>query len=269
MFETALARRTGRALLLGLTTVALAACSRIESQGEFGDEGTDEGEALPPDLLQSECDPRQSNECEPGQKCGYVVDPEHGPTNRCVELLGEGVDGDPCQKIGDSDDCANEYICWATDAEGLDGVCVHFCNPALLCDLPGQICSVSNGATLPLCLPRCNPLIQDCEPGWGCYADPGGRWACDRDQSGPSGAHGDACACLNCCDPGLICRSGARVEAEGCGEGGAAGCCAELCQVQDPPPLEPQCPTELESCEPFYEPDATMADLEDVGVCER
>lgn len=251
----------GRALALVASFLALA-CSTGGNAGDFEDDaGQDEG--LPPDLPQPECDPRRPEDCASGQKCSYVDDAELGPTNRCVALLGDKLEGESCERLGDSDDCAAHRICWATDAEGKAGICVAYCDLGLACAAEGDVCSVANQGLLPLCLPGCDPLAQDCAAGWGCYPDAGQRWVCDVDRSGASGGHGDPCACINCCDPGLACLSGAIVDAEGCGTEAAAGCCGVICDLEQ----EPACPSEAERCEAFYDDDAVMVGLEHVGVC--
>jgi hypothetical protein len=245
-----------------LVSLAVLGCSTSGNAGDFEDDtGADEGQ--PPDLPQQECDPRRFEDCPSGQKCTYVVDAEQGPSNRCVDLLGEKLEGESCQQIGDSDDCAAHRICWATDPEG-HGICIGFCDTALDCENEALVCSIASEGLLPLCLPGCDPLVQYCLPGWGCYPDPGQRWVCDVDRSGAMGVHGDPCECLNCCDPGLVCMSGSMVDAEGCGgEGGAAGCCGQVCDLEQ----EVMCPTELEQCEAFYDPDAVMLGFENVGIC--
>lgn len=250
-----------------LAVLAVLGCRTSSSAGEFEDDaGLDE--AAPPDLLKSECDPRMIESCPSGQKCSYVVDAELGPTNRCVDLLGDKLEGDSCTQIGDSDDCAAQRICWATEADGSAGVCVAFCDHHLQCESEDDVCTVANAGLLSLCLPRCDPLAQDCAEGWGCYPDPNQRWACDRDHSGDEGIHGDPCECINCCDPGFACMSGAIIDVEGCGgEDGAAGCCAEICELDEGQPVEGLCPSELERCEPFYDPNAMMQGFEQVGIC--
>jgi hypothetical protein len=248
--------------LIGVS-LGLLGCSTSGSAGEFEDDaGQDEG--LPPDLLQPQCDPRREGDCPSGQKCSYVVDEAHGPTNRCVDLLGDKLEGESCQRIGDSDDCAGRRICWATAADGSAGICVGFCDLSLSCKLSVGVCSVSSGGLLPLCLPPCNPLAQDCYDGWGCYPDPNQRWVCDVDRSGELGVHGDPCSCINCCDPGLACLAGATVDAEGCGgDDGSAGCCGLICAVDQ----DSTCPTEVERCRPFYAPNQLMMGYENVGTC--
>jgi hypothetical protein len=259
-----------RALALnftGLVAMVIAVgCGSGVTSGGFEDD-LDTGDASPPDLPQPECDPLRDDACEAGLKCSYVIDPELGPTNRCVKLLGEGLAGEPCSQLGDSDDCADQHLCWAIDDDGL-GMCVGFCSPTLTCESELDTCSVSNGDLLSLCLRACDPIAQDCGPEWGCYADDYGRWACDRDRSGIGGAHGEPCECLNCCDPGLVCMPGALVDADGCGPDGAAGCCANLCEVDpDGVPVDPVCPTELEGCVPFYESNTLLMGYEHVGIC--
>jgi hypothetical protein len=256
-----------RLLAYGLVVMAgTVGCKPSTEPGGFEDD-LDTGDAAPPDLPQSECDPRRSDDCEDGFKCSYVVDPEFGPINRCVALLGDALAGEPCELIGESDDCANHHICWATDTDELAGVCVSFCSSMLTCQNPLDTCSVSNGDLLSLCLPKCDPLVQDCAPGWGCYADDYKRWACDRDRSGNGGAHGQPCACLNCCDPGLMCLAGALVDAESCGPEGSVGCCGQVCMLGEVRPAEPVCPTELEQCEPFYPSDEVLMGYGHIGIC--
>ncbi|HET6584658.1 MAG TPA: hypothetical protein VFG69_14465 [Nannocystaceae bacterium] len=107
-----------------------------------------------------------------------------------------------------------------------------------------------------LCFPACNPLVDDCGAGNGCYAaDP--TWACVPDGSGASGAQSDACMNLNGCDPGLMCVNSDVVT--GCEPGG--GCCTAVCDV-----TAPVCPTGM-GCAQFYDVGDAPPGLEDVGVC--
>lgn len=243
------------------------ACSPRDELGGFEDDGRDgeQGEALPPDLPQSACDPRRTDGCGVDHKCRYVVDPELGPLNRCVPLIGDGIAGDPCELSGDSDSCANHHLCWMLDDAG-HGTCVEYCSTALACGDPLALCAVSNDGLLPLCLTRCDPLLQDCPAGQGCYPDDYQRWACDRDQSGQAGEHGDACACLNCCDPGRICLPGAVIDADGCGgDDGAAGCCGDLCMLGEG--MDEMCTADNERCEAYYAGGSVQMGYELVGVC--
>ncbi|PRP99671.1 hypothetical protein [Enhygromyxa salina] len=263
----ALVQPPARALALVIGALALG-CESSGAPGGFEDDLGAESDPLPPDLPHAECDPRRFDDCGPGQKCSHVADTAFGPTNRCVELLGDAAAGASCERIGDSDTCANHLICWAADTDGLNGVCTPFCSPGLVCGGAGEVCSVATGGLLSLCLAKCDPFFQDCPVGWGCYADDYGVWTCDKDQSGDAGARGDACECLNCCDPGLTCVAGAQVDAEGCGVGGAVGCCTEICDLDDESPPELVCPTEAERCRAFYDSDAVLMGYERVGLCE-
>lgn len=248
---------------------ATLACRGIAAGGEFGDEGT-ETDALAPDLAVAECDVRRFGDCDEGFKCSWVGDPSGAGEGApgCVPLLGERGEGEACTLSGDSDDCANHRVCWGADADGQGGVCVEFCSTQLGCDDPLAICSVSNGSQLYLCLPKCDPLIQDCAEGQGCYPDDNKRWACDRDRSGDAGVHGDPCACINCCDPGLVCMPGMRVDAEGCGPEGSPGCCGQVCDLDDQGPPEEVCPTPDERCRAYYDASAVLKGYEKVGLCE-
>lgn len=259
-------RGAGRGLrtFVLLTGCFLLACSQGGNAGDFEDDAGDD-EALPPDLPEPDCDPRRADDCPDDAKCSYVVDARLGPTNRCVLLHGDKLEGESCERIGDSDDCANHHLCWAADQQGKAGICVSFCDPALVCAQPGKVCSVANYGLLPLCLPSCDPLAQDCAAGWGCYPDASRRWVCDVDRSGPTGQHGDPCECINCCDPGLACLSGALIDAEGCGTPELPSCCGLICNHQQ----QSSCPSEAERCQPFYPGDELMLGLENVGTCRR
>ena len=263
-----MARQPGLALQLAMLALAGlgSACQGFAAPGGFGDEGTDTSTA-PPDLPQAECDVRRYDDCDAGQKCSWVVDDSGVSEPRCVPLLGELEAGEACTTIGESDDCANHHICWGTDAEG-QGTCVDYCSTGLACESADDVCSVSDGGDLFLCLAQCDPVAQDCAEGWGCYPDANKRWACDRDRSGETGTHGDPCTCLNCCDPGLICMAGMLVIDEDCGPEGAENCCGEICDLDDPQPPEDVCPVEGEWCRPFYDADEVIQGYEKVGVCE-
>jgi hypothetical protein len=255
----------GPALLLAGLALLLVACGGQSPLGGFEDD-LDTGDAPTPDLPQSECDPRRDNQCDEGLKCSFVVDPEYGPLNRCVPVIGGGLAGEPCWRSETSDSCASHHICWAVDGEG-QGVCVEFCSLALKCLDPVMTCSVSNGDLLSLCLPKCDPLLQDCAEGWACYPDDFDRWACDRDQSGLDGEHGDPCACINCCDPGLVCTNGGLVDDPRCGFGGAPSCCTDVCALEDGMPVEGICSSEAERCESFYDDGVVLMGYDHVGLC--
>lgn len=269
-------RRLAAALVLAVGLLGLGCDADGPPSGGFEDDATDDGDGpLLPDLPQPTCDPRDLDQCEDGFKCSYVDDPDTGPTNRCVPILGDGGIDEPCGQVDDSDTCGAGLICWGTTDDGDEGICTAFCSTALTCVDEGDVCSVSTDDLLPLCLRRCDPLANtpQCPAEWGCYVDADKRWGCDRDRSGELGAHGDPCECLNCCDPGLVCHPGVLVDAEGCGPGASPGCCAAVCSVDDEAGGsgewgEITCPTELERCEPLYTGNTTLEGYEHVGLCE-
>jgi hypothetical protein len=254
-----------------LALVVAWGCRDARSLGNFEDDAEDSGGA-PPDLLQPECLPRSTGfvgGCATDEKCGYVVDPEFGPTGRCVPLLGESSTGEPCTVVGESDTCSEGALCWAIDPETGEGVCTDYCTAFLTCDNEAKACVVAEDGLLALCLDPCLPTEPDaCPPGWGCYDSPAGRWGCDRDYSGDGGGHGSLCECVNCCDPGLVCEPAGLVDAPECVVEGAIGCCAEVCELVAEGEPEPICPGEGESCRAYYV-DQVLEGYERVGVCRR
>ncbi len=262
----------------GLLALALglfgSGCRADRELGNFEDEDEADDDtgtgAMAPDVPSSECLPRSVEfvgGCAAAEKCRYVVDPEFGPTGQCVPVIGEGSAGEPCTVAGESDTCTTGALCWAIDPQTGEGVCIDYCTAFLVCDNPDKTCLVGEDGLLALCLDPCLPTEPDaCPPGWGCYDSPAGRWGCDFDQSGEAGGHGSPCACVNCCDPGLICVTAGQVDAPECLADGAFGCCAEVCELALDGQPEPLCPTENETCR-AYEIDQVPVGYEQVGVC--
>lgn len=152
-------------------------------------------------------------------------------------------------------------MCWDVDPETLEGYCVAFCvgdeaNP--MCEDANASCAMASDGALALCLPNCDPLVQACGEGDGCYPVAGG-FHCAPDASGDGGAAGEACEFLNACDPGSACV-GAELVPECMG---ASGCCSSFCDLTvEPPPCLPE-----QECTPWYEAGQAPAGYEDVGVC--
>lgn len=152
-------------------------------------------------------------------------------------------------------------MCWDVDPETLEGYCVAFCvgdeaNP--MCEDPNASCAMGSDGALALCLPNCDPLVQTCGEGEGCYpvAD---AFHCAPDASGDGGAAGEACEFLNVCDPGSACVAAELVPE--CM--GASGCCSSFCDLTvEPPPCLPG-----QECTPWYEAGQAPGGYEDVGVC--
>lgn len=218
----------------------------------------------------NECDPF-AQDCNPGEKCMPWANDGGSSWNatRCTPIAEDpGQPGDPCTVEGTGvsglDDCDLGSMCWDVDPETNAGTCVPMCtgdagNP--ICEDPDTSCSITNDGALVLCLPVCDPLLQDCAEGQACYPVNDG-WSCAPDASGEMGAHGDPCEYLNVCDPGLVCLDASVVPM--CE--GMLGCCSSVCDVSDPAG-DAQCVGASETCQPWYPEDSAPPGLEDVGAC--
>jgi hypothetical protein len=189
------------------------------------------------------------------------------PSNECVvPPSNPQLEGEPCSVEADfstlQGNCDVGLYCLGDMiGDGLDdGVCMAYCGDGSL----GVVCpdGLSCGI-LGVCAVDCDPLLQDCEPGWGCF--PG--FPSDGPFSGfssgvgtclPAGELGllDPCGVfdIGSCAPGLVCESSEEVE--NCSDGWFSGCCRPLC---DPEAADPGCPAELPNC------DADDGDV--IGVC--
>ncbi|MEM7158238.1 MAG: hypothetical protein AAF799_35690 [Myxococcota bacterium] len=102
----------------------------------------------------------------------------------------------------------------------------------------------------------CDPLLQNCPEGEGCYPIEGGATTCASSSGvGP----GNPCLFINECAPGLMCVAPTAVP--GC-EGTEGGCCTSFCDTTDPDP-DGSCGPGL-VCSAFGEPGS---DIESTGVC--
>lgn len=219
-----------------------------------------------------ECD-LWAQDCPSGEKCMPWVNDGGASWNatRCAPLTNApGQSGDPCEVEGNAgtglDNCDIGTMCWAVDNETNEGVCVSLCEgspDAPLCDDPDETCSITNDGVLPLCLPSCDPLLQDCAgDGLGCYWLPGdGGFVCVQDVSGELGAPGDSCGTftLNLCDPGTQCLPADAVP--GCT--GSASCCSTFCDLEDP---DPGC-IDTQECTALFEDGEGPPGTEAFGVC--
>ena len=212
-----------------------------------------------------------AQDCPEGEKCmPWANDGGAWNSTRCSPIARDpGQVGDSCT-VEDSatsgiDDCELGSVCWAVDPKTGEGECFALCTgsaEAPECEEPDTTCFVANEGAIVLCLPVCDPVLEDpCGPNQGCYPTADG-FHCAPDASGPGGAHGDGCTGANTCDPGLICINPAFFV--DCQE--PVGCCATICDttVADP---DLQCPGEMdgEQCHPLFDP--APPDLENIGVC--
>ncbi len=219
----------------------------------------------------NECD-IWAQDCPEGEKC-MPWDNSGGSSwnaTRCSPIEeSPGQPGDTCTVEGSGvsgiDDCDIASMCWDVDGKNNMGVCVGFCEgspEAPLCSNPDEACSITNDGVLILCLPLCDPLLQDCAEGQACYPEENG-FICSPDASGPDlGAIGDPCEYINVCDPGGWCAAAEVVP--GCL--GSAGCCAAYCDITDPMANE-TCLPDMTECTPWHDEGMAPPGEEDYGVC--
>lgn len=223
----------------------------------------------------ADCNPKLQD-CPDGQKCTAYDKMMLGmgwDADQCVpEPMNGGAVGDPCQiDEGESvfsglDNCAKGNFCFNFDfMTGKGGACIEFCNEQGECPNTNGgnagCLEAANMGVLPICLGKCDPLIQDCPDMQGCFGDvslPFFICAAPDTGMGP-GTDNSPCEFTNACAPGFSCQASDTVA--GC-DPGATGCCTAFCSVKGGPG-----PCGMgEQCVPFYNMDPPPG-LEDVGVC--
>ena len=182
-------------------------------------------------------------------KCSYD---ENRGTTECVDIvrdpdqLGEGCEVDPREG---TDTCDAHLYC--------AGTCLPVCDFDADPECPaGYQCSTCQDCVPSLCIPDCEPLLQECPEGQVCVPD-GNAFTCVLDASGDAGAFGDPCEYVNACDPGLAC-----LEPESVPECEGTGCCSPFCDLTDP-----QCPDEALECTPWFGEGDAPPPHENVGAC--
>lgn len=156
-------------------------------------------------------------------------------------------------------------MCWSLD-DNNQGVCVAHCTGSEdepTCADPATQCVIANDGVLNLCLPRCDPLVQDCPQADDLCVLQVDDFVCVVDASGPGGQIFTPCEYANACDPGLACReTAAAVECDP----EAGGCCVPYCDLDAPDPDAP-CVGVGQVCVPLFDVGMAPAGDEDVGVC--
>lgn len=211
----------------------------------------------------NECDPF-GQDCPEGEKCvPYASSGGTWDANKCVMVTGSGSAGDPCTYAGSieaTDDCDPTTLCWdVVDVEGVPtGVCTEFCTGTPddpLC--PEQTsCVIANEGSINLCIESCDPLLQECGPGQGCYWA-GDDFVCLFAPEEPL-ADGEPCGQFNDCAPGSWCVAGGLLAS--CD---GSSCCTALCDTLDPD----ACPDPELECVLFYEQGMAPAGYETLGAC--
>ena len=204
-------------------------------------------------------------DCPEGEKCvPYNSDGDNTwDTTKCVEVVGSGTVGDDCEfsdPLLSVDNCDQDSFCWnyKTEEDKVTGTCAAFCQgtpDAPVCD-SGTSCFMADG-TISLCLDTCDPVIQDCGDGQGCYWNPpANQFQCLY--LGANLGVGEECGFSNDCAAGNVCLA-----AELSPDCSATFCCVALCDLGDS-----TCPTPGTECKPWWDEDGTVPPgLEHVGHC--
>jgi len=200
-----------------------------------------------------ECD-NFAQDCPEGQKCAaWAGEMGFGGWNalKCVPVMGDKQPGEPCfaPEGGASglDDCAEGVMCWNVDGNKV-GECVALCSGSIEAPVcpDDDLCFVSATGQLNLCLPACDPFIQDCAGDALCIPH-GGSFMCVVDASGDGGQVNDGCEFANTCDKGLVCLDTA--EASSACDPQDDGCCQPFCEFPGG-----ACPNPDQSCVQLFDP---------------
>lgn len=264
----------------GTTTNPVLTASGVGAESSSG--GTTAGEEngfLPrPDVAPgaTPCDPQKAMPCPEGMKCSVagVEDLNHNlfaGRPACFPVLGDKQKGEACD-LGEFptdglDDCGAGTVCLgAGGGWGPEATCVAFCGSGISyestpsCDDPAEFCfgAVCGDCSLSLCLPACDPLVQDCANGYVCryawsYLEQG--FVCEPPFEGSPTA-GETCDLTRCAFDSW-CVYAEEETSLACGD--TETCCAPLCDLD----AVNTCPgADMgESCQPFF--DAPFDPVED------
>lgn len=243
------------------------------TMGESGSGGETGDGCTPEEAPCGDCDV-WVQDCPDGTKCTAYEEPPHDDwtwdRNGCfpVDPSPRGR-GEPCvvqdNPASGLDNCELGAICLFVDDRTLEGMCVEFCvgpSSSASCNHPWDVCYYFGDGVIPLCLPMCDPLAQDCGDGNGCYEDGGGGFICFEQDSAAMGEpsdYGAPCGSLNFCDPGLQCAAAANIV-----ECTFSYCCTAWCDFT----LPNDCPDADagQECVPYYD-SSSPPGLETVGIC--
>lgn len=208
-------------------------------------------------------------DCNPGEKCMPYANDGGLSWNgtQCVPIeANAGSPGDACTVVNNGlsgmDSCGAGAMCWNVDEENA-GTCVAFCtgtaeNPS--CEDPATSCSIANDGAVILCLPDCDPLLQDCATTEEACYPVGDAFVCAQDAADAgAGAFGTPCEHINACRAGFACVNAVGVP--GCT---SLGCCSSFCDLSEP---EDACPTGQQCLPYFEEGQAPSPEAEAIGLC--
>ena len=219
------------------------------------------------------CDIWAANDCSDGQKCTSVacaVGSTAWDSNVCRDIQGTKTLGDDCEYLGSgidgNDDCGDGLLCWNQDADTMLGTCLAFCTGSAAAPTcaTGTSCVIANDGVLPICLPGCDPLSQDCTNANDlCLPDfTQTGFVCVLDASGGMAPYGTPCSYANSCNEGLICIAPEAVPEAACAT--ASGCCSPMCDITD---TSTTCPGQGQVCESLYEAGMEPPGFDHMGVC--
>lgn len=213
-------------------------------------------------------------DCPEGQKCTAYGSPNTFIPQgvKCVPIPDNPqAHNEPCgvgaEGLGD-DDCDLGSVCLDLDYDG-SGFCLPYCTG----DSQSPMCEGSDRTCVKLffafdfgnCFRQCDPLVQDCEVGEGCYMDAakvgGTGFVClPVVQEGKDKVFGDNCIGWSSCEPGYACIYEEFVP-------GCSGlCCSPWCDTGEG---DASCVDfdPMMSCIPWYAEQQAPPGLENVGVC--
>ncbi len=239
-----------------------------ESSGStsMDDSGEDDGWPFIPemDVWGDPCDPF-AQDCPKGEKCvPYSSAGSTWDANKCVPVLGDRGAGEACHYAGlivATDDCDATSLCWnVEDVDGeLIGTCAPFCTgtaDAPMCPV-GYQCLINGEGSIALCKSTCDPLIQDCDEGLGCFFDGAGFVCAATTTDIPAG---EPCGFINDCAKGNVCVEAATLPS--CAD---PACCTPFCDLNG---LGSECealPGTM--CLPLFAQGEALPGYEHVGVC--
>lgn len=212
----------------------------------------------------SQCDVFMQD-CPDGDKCvPYSSSGDYFDGFTCVPVTGDQTHGEPCSYAGISvatDDCDAHSGCW--NIQEIDGAQVGICHAFCMgtADNPecpqGSTCLISSSGSPGYCIIACDPVIQDCGPGLGCYWTSSDFQCVFTTLDIPAG---EPCSFLYDCAPGLLCAT-----ADALPTCNGAACCTPFCDVNVG---DLQCDVlPGTNCQLFYEEGMAPPGYEDVGVC--
>ncbi len=198
----------------------------------------------PDGALPLDCNAVSQTGCQPGEKCGFVLDdPMSGLGHTGCAADGTAALGEACTgpaNATESDTCASGGHCY-------QGFCQEICTTVSDTCADATSCVMFTNLDFDLCLPNCNPIAQDCPEvsgnPQGCYLLPSGPVCAGVFMDAQPG---EACTAANGCTPGAGCF-------------GDPGACLRYCSLTTCPPQTDEMGNVVAWCGPDADPPCTCA----------